>query len=661
MKKRQLSRTQKVLPFAASLLLSLVLFMMGGFAIHNFSPLENLELFFYDTFMNMRNAGDYGKYQSLMERFQDRMFIVTISDSTLQEFGRFSEWSREKTGKLINKLHDAGARVIFVDALFTEASRDVDTDRDLAEAYVEIPGVILPAKVWRARERDIDAHVELPLFHITSSEYPMEILGDLYRNRAGIVAVDEIRGGRVRSIPLAAQVGEKSFIYNVSLLSYLACRDLNTGDIVLSRNGLMAGDTFIPLRDEKFYINYTIKHLTMEPGQSYTDLFPLCDTGPMEFILSLDTADLKSLVKDRIVMVGAATPSLGDIKDTPMGPMPGVYINAMTVANMLERMFIRFTSPWVNLTIMIVLGLLLTLATCFLRPLWAGFAGIALGGSYFWGAYQLFRVHSMVVPAAPALISIALHILLLVSYFYILEEQQKNKIKGIFGEYLSPVVVESLLQHQVKGDLGIEGKSEVVSIFYSDIRGFTSMSENMKPEEVVALLNEYFDRMAEIVIRHGGYIDKYIGDCLMAIFTAPVPTPDDPVNAAIAAVEQQEEIMRLKAKWRKQGRDKFFVGMGINTGQVILGNIGSPKKKDYTVIGDNVNLAARLYDQARGGQILISEATYELIKDQFECSFVDTLTVKGKTIPVRVYEILGRKGEKNLLEGYDKGPRQGGH
>jgi adenylate cyclase len=662
MVRRFFNRGQRAVPYLISVLLTLFLFVLSNARVNQFSPLEGAETQFYDTFMNFRNAWDYGKYQNMLARFQERLFIVTITDDTLREYGRFADWSREKTLELLHRLDRAGARVIFVDVLFTEASRDEETDEKLARFYLEKPGVILPAKVWRNREIQGEARVELPFYFRLAGEVPDDRLRKLYLNRSGMVGVDDIRGGRVREIPLAGGIGGNAYLYNVAFLCYAAYHNLPVEGVRLSAGLIETGGKKIPLRDGKFFINYLVKHLTLSPGETYADLFPICDSGSMENMLALNERDLKDLVSGRIVLVGASTPALGDIKDTPMGPMPGVYINAMVVANLLEGLYIRFAPPWADFLSLLLLGLVLTAITTYLRPLAAGLFGGLAGLLYMWGAFSLFRHYSVMISMAPPILSIILHGMILLTYYYLLEERQKNRIKGIFGSYLSPRVVEDLIRREAGGgSLGIDGKSESVTIFYSDIRGFTSMSEKMKPEEVVAMLNEYFDRMAEIVVRHGGYIDKYIGDCLMAVFTAPVPTPADPVKAVLAAVEQQEEIMRLKEEWKEAGRDRFYVGMGLNTGEVILGNIGSPRKKDYTVIGDNVNLAARLYDQARGGQILISAATYELVKDVVEARFLERITVKNKETPVDVYEVLGRKGQTNLLAGYDPSPRKGGH
>ncbi|HSP62879.1 MAG TPA: adenylate/guanylate cyclase domain-containing protein, partial [Pyrinomonadaceae bacterium] len=188
----------------------------------------------------------------------------------------------------------------------------------------------------------------------------------------------------------------------------------------------------------------------------------------------------------------------------------------------------------------------------------------------------------------------------------------------------------------------LSGKLVKVTIFYSDIRGFTTMSERMTPEAIYDQLNEYFEAMCTVIFKYGGYVDKFIGDCIMVAFSAPVQTPDDARKAVDAALEQQRVIGELGERWRKEGKEPFTVGMGINTGRVVMGNLGASSRMNFTVIGDDVNIAARLYNVARGGQIVISESTYQEVRELFKIRELEPVVVKGKSAPLRTYEVLGR-------------------
>ncbi|HMC47964.1 MAG TPA: adenylate/guanylate cyclase domain-containing protein, partial [Caballeronia sp.] len=247
-------------------------------------------------------------------------------------------------------------------------------------------------------------------------------------------------------------------------------------------------------------------------------------------------------------------------------------------------------------------------------------------------------------------VAVLLAALFVALYRTITEGADKRVIREMFGKHVSPALVDQMLNHDdPKAALGLQGKRVRVTIFYSDIRGFTAMSEKMTPEQIYGQLNEYFEEMCSIVFKYGGYVDKFIGDCLMAVFSAPNPRPNDAYDATISALEQQEKILEMATAWAAEGRKVFTVGMGLNTGEVVMGNLGSSDRLNYTVIGDNVNTAARLYNVAKGGQIIISESTYEEVKDRFIVNELQPVFVKGKELALRNFEIVARlePGQEN--------------
>ncbi len=279
-----------------------------------------------------------------------------------------------------------------------------------------------------------------------------------------------------------------------------------------------------------------------------------------------------------------------------------------------------------------LLPLLIGFAVTQLRPL----AGIAAGtavvlcysalaiGLYATTLYWIDLIH---VDAATLFAA-----LFVALYRVVTEGADKRVIRAMFGKHVSPALVDQMLAHDdpLKA-LDLSGKRAKVTVFYSDIRGFTAMSETMTPEAIYGALNEYFEEMCRLVFEHGGYVDKFIGDCLMAVFSAPNPRPDDAYEAVMSAWKQQQKILAMMTEWAAQGRQIFTVGMGLNTGEVVLGNLGSSDRLNYTVIGDNVNTAARLYNVAKGGQIIISESTYEEVKERFVVNELTPVSVKGKT------------------------------
>jgi adenylate cyclase len=224
------------------------------------------------------------------------------------------------------------------------------------------------------------------------------------------------------------------------------------------------------------------------------------------------------------------------------------------------------------------------------------------------------------------------------------EELEKRRVRGIFELFISPEMVGQLIEQGIDA---MRGQRIVLTMLFSDIRGFTTISEKMTPDELVAFINEYLGVMTDVVHRNGGTVDKFEGDLVMAFFGAPVPHADHPQRAVRCAIEMRQELDRLRAKWSSEGKPYHLeMGIGLNTGEVFVGLVGSGRRVNYTVMGDAVNLASRLQDLTKELQwpLLISEFTYDQIRDEFDTEFAESRLVKGKTIPVGIYRVLGRKG-----------------
>jgi len=219
--------------------------------------------------------------------------------------------------------------------------------------------------------------------------------------------------------------------------------------------------------------------------------------------------------------------------------------------------------------------------------------------------------------------------------------REKELIKGAFSTYVSSQVMEEVLKDP--GSMALGGARKNATIVFTDIRGFTAMSETLEPEDVVSIINVYLSSQTEIIVRNGGMLDKFVGDCVMAVFGIPLPKEDDAVRAVRSALEIQEAIAELNQARKIAGERTVTIGIGINTGEVVSGNMGSAQKMDYTVIGDSVNLAARLESVAEGGSILISEETYFQVQDHVIAEKLSPLAVKGKKERVSVYRVKSKK------------------
>jgi len=225
------------------------------------------------------------------------------------------------------------------------------------------------------------------------------------------------------------------------------------------------------------------------------------------------------------------------------------------------------------------------------------------------------------------------------AYQYFVEGREKRKVKTLFGRYVSKDVYDQLLAHPERAELG--GKRRDMTVLFSDIRGFTTVTEKGQPEELVAQLNEYFSRMVDVVFRHHGTVDKFVGDMVMALYGAPLDDPDHAEHAVEAAVDMVRELGELNRVWASQGRPQLDIGIGVNSGEMIAGNIGSSSIMSYTVIGDNVNLGARLESLNKDYKcrIIISDATRTRLKGVYDVQPLGDVIVKGKTRPVAIFQI----------------------
>ena len=249
------------------------------------------------------------------------------------------------------------------------------------------------------------------------------------------------------------------------------------------------------------------------------------------------------------------------------------------------------------------------------------------------------------------------------TYLIVYDRRQKLMIKDAFGRYLSPEVVKNLIADPSTMALG--GEEREMTAFFSDIQGFSTISENLTPHELVLLLNEYLTSMCGIIIKYNGTIDKFEGDAIIAFWGAPTTQEGHAIMACMAALDMQEELIRLRKQWKKQNKPLMQVRIGLNSGPMVVGNMGSDQRVDYTIMGDSVNLAARLegINKFYNSFLMISEFTYKMAYDYIDARELDTIRVVGKKEPVVIYELLGRKNQvkgslKELVNWYDKGLAQ---
>jgi adenylate cyclase len=343
--------------------------------------------------------------------------------------------------------------------------------------------------------------------------------------------------------------------------------------------------------------------------------------------------------RDKVVFVGTSAAGLHDLHPTPFGGVtPGVFLQATGADNVLSNEFMRRAGLTMDLGLTLAAGLAAALAALLL-PVWGmALAVTGLAAALVVGTTALVDQGIWVALVAP-LVAATLAAGGAYAWRYVVEDREKRRVKKLFGRYVSKDVFDQLMANPALAQLG--GERREMTVLFSDIRGFTTASEKSTPEAVVAQLNEYFGAMVEVLFRHRGTLDKFVGDMVMGLFGAPVADPLHADHAVQAGLEMLAELDRLNARWATEGRPRLNIGIGISSGVMIAGNIGSSAIMSYTVIGDTVNLGSRLesLNKEYGTRMLISDATKARLTMPVKTRQIGEVTVKGKTEPVVVHEV----------------------
>lgn len=350
-----------------------------------------------------------------------------------------------------------------------------------------------------------------------------------------------------------------------------------------------------------------------------------------------------------------------EIETREAGFTAGVEIHANIIQTILNGNFI---TRWkeaeiIGLTLLIGLLTAVFLIIFEFSIIWRLLVFTVLFGTVAGGSYYLFLQHNFWMDMIPLSGVIVFNFVGGIAYHWVMEQREKAQITRTFGQYVSTQVVRQLIADPSLARLG--GEKKKLTVLFADIRGFTTFSERMEPESLVHFLNEYLTAMTEIVFEHEGVVDKYMGDAIMAFYGAPIEYNDHALKGCLTAIHMMETLKILQEKWREEGKPVIDVGIGLNTGPMTVGNMGSTMRFDYTVIGDAVNLASRLegLNKQYGTNILISELTYKEVEGNVLCRVIDRVRVKGKRETVRIYELMSGNrspdGLKSFGESFEKG------
>ena len=396
----------------------------------------------------------------------------------------------------------------------------------------------------------------------------------------------------------------------------------------------------VPVDREGFmYINF------VGGAWSYPSIpfYTIADSEPGSFSGDYDA------FKDKILLVAIyyATGVAKDIHTSPFGDLAGIEHHANALNTILKQDFLILASPWVNYLIYILIGL----ALGFIVPRYKMslvLTGVLLFSLLFaLEVFFAFNVLSFVHVFFVPYIEIAAVMITIVAYKALSEEENVKYIRSTFSKFVSSDVVQELLDNPAALSLG--GANKDITVFFSDVRGFTTVAESLTATELVSLLNEYLSEMTEICLKYRGTIDKYMGDAIMAFWGAPIRDEDHPYRACLASLAQIKILKKLQEKWIEEGKPPLDIGIGLNTGDAVVGNMGSAHRMDYTAMGDTINLGSRLEgaNKVYGTRIIISEPTYIKVKDKVISRELDLIRVKGKSEPVRIYELLDVKNQKD--------------
>jgi len=560
-----------------------------------------------------------------------RIVIVSIDESSfsgLRDLGFHEKWPwpRSYFSDLIDRLSREGAKIIGIDIIMNAPYAG---DEDLARSARRFGNVVFPSKFEETKTvRWRGTQIALEKF-----KQPVQVIAE--SGDVGYLNVPHDSDGFVRRFtPIRSYQGELYGSFDLKVAArYLG---VPLGDLkYVPFNQLRIGDRSIPLNHyDSAYINFA------GPAGKFERI---------SFSQVIEGLYAPGSFEEKIILLGATFLDSKDFFPTPFletekgkFPLSGVEIHANIVNTILQGRFITPPSPVVDRLIIVLGGMLVAILSLRLSMLRGALLVLLIALAYLAASIWLFAHDILLTTIAPVATFGAAYISQVV-FRYFTEEREKRHIRGMFQRYVSPDVVDKLIEDPAKLRLG--GEKRYLSVLFSDIRGFTSISEKLVPEELLNQLNQYLGAMTAVVLSNGGMLDKYVGDAIMAVFGAPLELENHALAACKTGLEMMEELKSLQQEWENEAKPILDIGIGIHTGEMIIGNVGSTKRMDYTVIGDNVNLASRLegVNKEFGTHIIISNSTYKMVKGHITVRGLGEITVKGKEKQVAVYELVEMK------------------
>ena len=605
------------------------------------------------------------------EKADTNIVLVAIDDYSLDFFienGISWPWPRSFYSYAVDYFTKAGAKAVIFDMQFYEP--DIDREETYAE---ETDGMFADAienndNVYLGTQLLLDStyiHPGLAEFSIPISKEEKTSLYKYNGVRApidafiqvtkyiGIINSSPDADGVIRRVAMLFRLDE-DILPQMAFCVWIEGQD-ETGKIEITDRKIKINEIKIPVdKSGKYLLNwYGIEPFTTYPFRAVIASASAVVSGT-EPIIALGT------FKDKYIVIGATAAGLMDLKTNPYSKvMPGMEIWATALSNYLNQDFIKVVPGWINFLITLFIIYLILFLITNLKPRKANIFVLVILLVIVAVNYILWKYNRILLNFTMQSISFVFSYLFVNTVSYLLEGKSKREIRKIFTRYLHTDVIRQLEDDPNQIQLG--GEEIDATVLYTDIYDFTTLSESKKPTELVEDLNKYFEKLVEMIFNNSGLLDKYTGDGIMALFGAPISRPDHAILACQSAFAHKKYCEDLLRKEKLTSDEKFHLKtrIGINSGLLVAGNIGSERRMDYTAIGDTVNLAARLegVNKIYQTNIIMSESTFNHIKDVFLCRELDSLRVKGKTEPTRIYELIAEYDGKTIpdwIEEYKK-------
>jgi adenylate cyclase len=610
----------------------------------------------------------------------DDLVVVSLDQESWESIPYDFPYPRKMWGKIVDNLSSAGARLIVFDFQFDVTKEDTLSDQIFADAIARSGKVILPSKLNLINQRgQVFTSITEPHPLFREAALTTGLIGEVkdvdqytrkysvffpYQEKyylfLGMKAVKEYFGIH-DSVQMLVDPDSK-FIEYGPLSIRRDRRDINT--FLINYYGPSKTFRTFPLAD---ILDDAEIDLRGDADTDYMELWKENSIYPAEMLALLNPTGDDSPFKDKIVLIGDALEEHFDLKFTPFFDyrgsqrlMAGVETHAHAIQTMLDANYIIQPDYLVENLVVLAFIILTLMVSVIFGPIAGGIFAAILLGVYGYITIWLFENQNIWLEWLPPIAAVVLALVMNTIYEFILEQREKKRIRGMFSTYMSPKILKYLEDHP--DAFRLTGEKRESSIFFSDVQGFTTISESLSAEELAMVLNKYLSPMTDILMRYDGYVDKYEGDAIMCDFGVPVEDPDHARKACWAALDQQEKLVTLREEIKAEHGVEIFVRMGINSGLVSAGNMGSNQRFQYTVMGDAVNAASRFESANKqyGTYIMIGDNTYQLAKDYIEIRILDKIVVKGKAIPIVVYNLLGKKDKlspelKALQQHYNLG------